>query len=215
MNSAVTAWKAYSGEPLTTRVHVVVRALTCPFGPLIERFPTTGAVLDVGCGHGLLINLLFRDPLRRGLRLYGIDHDAAKIERARRTAPPGVEFSTAPLGAFPEATFDAVSICDVLYTVRLEAWKDILGGSFRALRSGGMLIVKEVVDRPRWKYRAILAQELLSVSVFGITKGDRPHFEAPETYRQAIVEVGFTVAEERPIQTASWISHYLFIGLKT
>jgi hypothetical protein len=57
MNSLLTAWKAYEGEPLTTRAHVVVRALTCPFAPLIDRFPTRGVALDVGCGHGLLINL--------------------------------------------------------------------------------------------------------------------------------------------------------------
>ena len=215
MNSAWTAWKAYSGVPWSTRAHVLVRALTCPFGPLIDRFPTTGAVLDVGCGHGLLINLLSRDPLRRGLRLCGIDHDASKIEAARRTALPQVDFSTASLSAFSGAEFDAVSIFDVLYTVRREIWGDLLAGCFRALRPGGTLIVKEVVDRPRWKYWAIMAQELLSVTIFGITKGDRPHFEAPETYRQAMVEAGFTVAEERSLPSANWISHYLFIALKT
>ncbi len=214
MNSLWTAWKAYSGAPLSTRVHVMVRTLTCPFGPLIDRFPTTGAVLDVGCGHGLLINLLSRDPLRHGLRLCGIDHDAAKIEAARRTALPGIDFSTTSLSAFSGAAFDAVSIFDVLYTVRREIWGDILAGCFRALRPGGTLIVKEVVDRPRWKYWAIMAQEMLSVTVFGITKGDRPHFEAPETYRQAMVDAGFTVAEERSLQSANWISHYLFIGTK-
>jgi len=98
MNSLRTAWKAYEGEPLTTRAHVVARALTCPFGPLIDRFPTKGAVLDVGCGHGLLINLLSRDPSHCGLRLVGIDHDAAKIERAPdrtfrgRILHPGIKF---------------------------------------------------------------------------------------------------------------------------
>lgn len=197
---------------MSTRAHVIVRALTCPFGPLLDRFPTTGAVLDVGCGHGLLINLLSRDPLRRGLRLCGIDHDAAKIGAARRTALPGVDFSTAFLSTYAGAAFDAVSIFDVLYTVRREIWVDILTGCFRALRPGGTLIVKEVVDRPRWKYWAIMAQELLSVTVFGITKGDRPHFEAPGTYRQAMTDAGFTVAEEKSLQSANWISHYLFIA---
>jgi 2-polyprenyl-3-methyl-5-hydroxy-6-metoxy-1,4-benzoquinol methylase len=214
MTSVRTAWKAYRGEGLPTRLHVVVRALTCPFGPLLDRFPCQGAVLDVGCGHGLLINLLSRDPSRHALKICGIDHDSAKIETARRTALPGVEFSTRGLDSFPEAAFDAVSIFDVLYTVRKDEWSQILEGCFRALRPGGLLIVKEVVDRPRWKYWAIMAQETLSVSLFGITKGDRPHFEAPATYRAAMVEAGFSIAEERPLSSANWISHHLFVGRK-
>jgi 2-polyprenyl-3-methyl-5-hydroxy-6-metoxy-1,4-benzoquinol methylase len=181
---------------------------------VLDRFPTSGAVLDVGCGHGLLVNLLARDPSRSGLQLHGIDHDSAKIEAARRTALPGVVFSTTPLTALPEAFYDTVSIFDVLYTVRREVWADILGGCSRALRPGGRLIVKEVVDRPRWKYWAILAQETLSVSVLGITKGDPPHFEAPETYHSAITEQGLVMVEEVPLQSVHWISHYLFVAQK-
>ena len=214
MNSALTAWKAYNGEGVSTRLHVLIRALTCPFGPLIHRFPKRGAVLDVGCGHGLLINLLARDPSRSGLQLHGIDHDAAKIQAARRTAPAGVGFSTKSLSALSEAEFDAISIVDVLYTVRKAVWSEILEGCFRALRPGGTLIVKEVVDRPRWKYWAIMAQESLSVTVFGITKGDCPHFESPGTYRSAIEDAGFSIAEEGPLSSANWISHYLFVARK-
>jgi 2-polyprenyl-3-methyl-5-hydroxy-6-metoxy-1,4-benzoquinol methylase len=214
MTSVRAAWRAYRGEGLPTRLHVVVRALTCPFSPLLDRFPCKGAVLDVGCGHGLLINLLSRDPSRRALKICGIDHDSAKIERARRVALPGVEFSTRGLASFQEASFDAVSIFDVLYTVRKEVWSEILGGCSRVLRHGGLLIVKEVVDRPRWKYWAIMAQETLSVTLFGITKGDRPHFEAPEVYRAAIGDAGFSIAEERPLSSANWISHYLFVARK-
>jgi 2-polyprenyl-3-methyl-5-hydroxy-6-metoxy-1,4-benzoquinol methylase len=214
MNSVAAAWTIYRGAGLATRLHVALRALTCPFGPLMSRFPTTGAVLDVGCGHGLLINLLASDPSRSALRLLGIDHDAGKIQAARRTAKAGVAFSSAPLAAVPEAAFDAVSIFDVLYTVRREVWGDILGGCHRALRPGGLVIVKEVVDRPRWKYWAILAQEALSVTVLGITQGDRPHFEPAETYRRAMADAGFGVVEERPLPSATWISHYLFVGRK-
>jgi 2-polyprenyl-3-methyl-5-hydroxy-6-metoxy-1,4-benzoquinol methylase len=214
MSSVRKAWEAYREEGLPTRLHVVVRALTCPFSALLDRFPRTGSVLDVGCGHGLLVNLLSRDPSRRGLKICGIDHDSAKIETARRSALPGVEFSTRVLDDFPEASFDAVSIFDVLYTVRRDAWSGILAGSSRVLRPGGLLIVKEVVDRPRWKYWAIMAQETLSVTLFGITKGDRPHFESPGVYRAAIVDAGLRIAEERPLSSANWISHYLFVARK-
>ncbi len=214
MTSARAAWTIYRGEPAATRLHALVRALTCPFAPLLECFPARGAVLDVGCGHGLLVNLLARDPARSGLRLYGVDHDAGKIAVARRCAPPGVEFSTRALGEFPRAEFDAVSIVDVLYTVRREIWKEILTGCGRVLRPGGRLIMKEVVDRPRWKYWAIMLQEALSVRVVGITKGDRPHFESPGTYRLALEQAGLAVVAARPLPSANWVSHHLFVAQK-
>jgi 2-polyprenyl-3-methyl-5-hydroxy-6-metoxy-1,4-benzoquinol methylase len=168
----------------------------------------------VGCGHGLLIQLLAEHPPHRGLKMHGIDHDAGKIATARRMARDGVDFSTDDLALFPKAAFDAVAMVDLLYTVRKDAWSRILSGCARVLKPGGRLIVKEVVDRPRWKYCAIMAQEALSVRVFGITKGDRPHFESADRYREAIAAAGFELVEERPLRSVSWISHYLFVGLK-
>lgn len=213
MKTVLAAWSSYAREPLPHRLHVVVRALTCPFGAVLDRFPREGDVLDVGCGHGLLINLLARDPARSRLRLAGVDHDAAKIAVARRTAP-GVDFSTRALEDFPDGRFDAVSIFDVLYTVELGVWADILQGCLRVLRPGGLLIVKEVVDRPRWKHAAIMAQESLSVRIFRITKGDPPHFESPEGYCRAIAGAGFERVESAPLPSASWISHHLFTAVK-
>ena len=114
----------------------------------------------------------------------------------------------------PESAFDAVSVVDVLYTVRREAWDEILAGCFRVLRPGGRLILKEVVDRPRWKYWAIMAQETFSVTVFGITKGERPHFESPADYCRAAEQAGFTLLEALPLRSATWISHYLVVAQK-
>ena len=103
----------------------------------------------------------------------------------------------------------------MLYTVRKDAWSGILQGCSRVLRPGGRLFVKEVVDRPRWKYWAIMAQETLSVSLLGITKGDPPHFESLAAYRRAIAAAGFRLVEELPLPAATWVSHYLFVAEKT
>lgn len=210
--SVRAAWGLFAGAPGAVRLQAAIRALTCPFPAVIARLPRSGTLLDVGCGHGLLIRLAARDPGRRDLALWGIDHDAAKIAQARRGAPAAARFSTAPLAAFAGADFAAVAVVDVLYTVRLAAWPEILGGCFAALAPGGRLVLKEVVDRPRWKYWAILAQESLSVRVFGITRGEAPHFEPPAVYRGALAAAGFELLEERPLPGAHWVSHYLFVA---
>jgi 2-polyprenyl-3-methyl-5-hydroxy-6-metoxy-1,4-benzoquinol methylase len=137
-----------------------------------------------------------------------------RSSRARRSAPAGVEFSTRRLGDLPDRSFDVVSVVDVLYTVRREVWDEILAGCFRVLRPGGRLILKEVVDRPRWKYWAIMAQETFSVTLFGLTKGERPHFESPADYCRAVAQAGLSVLEAQPLRSATWISHYLVVAQK-
>ena len=214
MNLLRTVWRLYRRQSPAVRAHVMIRALTCPVGSLLSYFPNQGKVLDVGCGHGLLIHLLSADPGRRNLVLHGIDHDSAKIRMAQGMARPGVHFSDAALGALAETSYDAVAIVDVLYTVNQRIWPAILSGCLRVLRPGGRLIVKEVIDRPRWKYRAILAQELLSVKVLGITKGARPHFESADTYRRAVERAGFRMVAQRPLASKTWVSHYLFVASK-
>jgi len=210
MSSLATAWKVYREEQPATRLHVLLRALTCPFGAFLTSFPHEGRVLDVGCGHGLLLNLLSRDPARAALRLHGIDHDGAKIAIARRTAGPAVIFSTSGLKELDAGAYDVVVLVDVLYTIPLGQWAGMLGECRRVLRPGGQLIVKEVVNRPRWKYWAIMAQESLSVRVFGITKGTPPHFESSAAYCRALADAGFTVDKAMALPAGSWISHHLF-----
>lgn len=209
-----SAWNHYRHEPPAVRLHVIGRVLTCPFAALIRHFPEAGVALDVGCGRGLLLHFLAQDSAFAGLRLYGIDHDTAKIDSALRAGAGRVDFSSRGLESFADASFDVISIVDVLYAVKRSEWGTILNHCFRLLRPQGRLLLKEVVDRPRWKYWAIMAQETIAVRLVGFTKGDRPHIESAETYRSAMVDAGFRIAEEAPLASATWVSHYLFVGEK-
>lgn len=214
MNTVSLAWRSYAGEGLGTRLHVAVRAAICPFAQFLGEFPKEGKILDVGCGHGLLANLLAREGGGAGRAITGIDHAAEKIAVAKRHAEGAITFSAGPVGSFPAGAFDAVSIVDVLYAVDIGQWDALLAACSRALKPGGVMIVKEVVDTPRWKYAAIMAEEWLAVKMLRITKGDRPHIESAATYRAALERNGFAVIRERALRHWSWISHYLFVAKK-
>lgn len=214
MNSLRTALKAYRRESLLTRLHVILRVLTCPFKILLKYLPKSGSLLDVGCGHGLLLRLLHADTARREMLLFGIDHDAEKIKGAQRYPLPNLHFSHQEIDHFPAEAFDTVSVMDVLYSIQEKQWHNILISCFRVLRPGGTMVVKEVIDKPRWKYLAIMIQEYLSVKVFGITKGDHPHFESAGAYHHALNLAGFKVTEALPLKTFGWISHYLIVARK-
>ena len=47
-----------------------------------------------------------------------------------------------------------------------------------ALRPGGVLIVKEIDVRPRWKFWPAAAEELIAVLLVSLTQGDRLHFQS-------------------------------------
>jgi SAM-dependent methyltransferase len=76
----------------------------------IERqTPARGRLLDVGCGHGLLLD----EARRRGWRVLGLEPSVAA--RAHATGVLGLDVDDATLADLPpEARFDAIVLADVL-----------------------------------------------------------------------------------------------------
>jgi 2-polyprenyl-3-methyl-5-hydroxy-6-metoxy-1,4-benzoquinol methylase len=69
------------------------------YGPVVERVPAGGAILDVGCGVGLLFHWLHgRHPGR--FRLEGVDHSARQLARARANLPGEIALHHSEARAF-------------------------------------------------------------------------------------------------------------------
>ena len=207
-------WRAYDRCPVRTRVHAVLRYLACPYQALAHYVPREGTVLDIGCGHGLLaLALDARDP--QGSRRYvGIDHAPGKIASARTLPVPSALFLDAALEDIPSERYDCVTLVDVLYTVPLAEWPALLSSCRRVLRPGGVLVAKEAVDTPRWKYWLTYLEEMLAVCAFKLTKGGIPHFESVETHRRSIESAGFHVVSVARLDAWRPHAHCLFVAEK-
>ena len=141
MKTLLLLHRTYRDRPSGTRLHILIRYLTCPFLRLLRFVPADArSLLEVGAGHGVFARL----AATRGLRVVAVEPDARKLGRVE-----GVQF----VAAFDQAVrgrFDVVALVDVLYAIPLAAWDDLLTRAFERLPPGGTLLVKEM-DPPRPK----------------------------------------------------------------
>jgi len=104
----------------------------------------------------------------------GIDPDERKIELARNG--PG----RLPNVTFPGRDHRAARrarrvrrgvICDVLYLLPLEHWRQLLTATARTLKPHGVLLLKEAEDDGSWRHAKTVLQEQMMVKLLGKTKG--------------------------------------------
>jgi 2-polyprenyl-3-methyl-5-hydroxy-6-metoxy-1,4-benzoquinol methylase len=175
------------------------------------RVPRHGAILEVGCGHGLFTHYLADTAPQR--HVVGVDIDARKIELARSTigAADRVRFDTIADGELPGGPFDAVVIVDVLYLFTPAQRDAMLAAAANRLAPGGVLVVKEVGTEPRWKATIAAVQERLATGVMGITEGEHRGFESAEVLAARVQATGLSVSTW-PVDAGRLHPHVLVIG---
>ena len=129
-----------------------------PVLPALLALPPLGAVLDLGCGRGLLAMALLLAG--RADTVTGFDLDAGKIARAAAAAAGlPARFAVADLATAPIPPCDAVLVIDVLSQMPHATQRDLLG---RILAARPARIVIRTPDPDRgWRSAiGILAEHL-------------------------------------------------------
>jgi 2-polyprenyl-6-hydroxyphenyl methylase/3-demethylubiquinone-9 3-methyltransferase len=126
------------------------------------------ALVDVGCGHGVLASLLLYEHPER--RVVGIDPDARKIAWANESVgkAANAEFRAITideLAADRPGGFDCVIVADVLCLIARETWPSFLAAARRLLKPGGRLLLKDAENDGSWRAVKALWQERLMVHV--------------------------------------------------
>jgi 2-polyprenyl-3-methyl-5-hydroxy-6-metoxy-1,4-benzoquinol methylase len=122
-------------------------------------------VLDVGCGSGLLLLMMASlDKISDG---HGFDISEKAISVAQRAAEANklgdrLTFESRGAGmALPEGNWSVVTLVDVLHHVPRAIQKSFFLSVCESVPDGGRLIVKDMVDRPRWRALANGAHDLV------------------------------------------------------
>jgi SAM-dependent methyltransferase len=166
------ALDAYRNTARSARMHATVRWWSAPFPAVEAELPSSGRVLEIGCGHGLFATFAALAGSARSV--VGVDIDDRKIAVARTVAHGldgvNLNFRLAPSGEVPPGPWDAIVVIDMLYLLPAAEQRGLLAAAAAQLGPGGILLVKEMSPTPRWKADWNWLQETAAVSILGITQ---------------------------------------------
>ena len=203
----------YRGRGAWTSLYTRIKFKICPLLPVEPLLPRRGRVLDLGCGNGLFAAILKLGSPER--RIIGLDLDEGKIAVARQAfrAWSGDELAVGDVVAAAYPAADIVAIVDVLYLLPHPAQEAVLRKCHAALPPGGVLAVKEMDTRPRWKFVWNMIQETLAVKIIGFTLGGRFYFKSRAEMTRLLERIGFAV-EPVGLDKGYWYPHILYLARK-
>jgi 2-polyprenyl-3-methyl-5-hydroxy-6-metoxy-1,4-benzoquinol methylase len=203
IRALIVLHRAFHTRDPRTRVHVLVRFLTCPFLRVVRRVPPGARVLDVGAGHGVFSAL----AADRGAHVVAVEPDFRKV-----LPVPGVQFVIG-FDDVVRGTFDVVAINDVLYKVPIDQWDALLARALERLPPGGMLFVKEQDPSARIKNAWNRWQESIATKL-RLTLGESFSYETPADFTARLQRLGFRDVEARRIDFGYPHSHILYVAKK-
>ncbi|MFN5746498.1 MAG: class I SAM-dependent methyltransferase [Methylococcaceae bacterium] len=179
--------------------------------------PAAGNVLDIGCGRGILLNLL-ADALGAafmngcGPVLAGIDLRPEEVRRARQTLADRARIDQADVRQLEIPRCEVIIMLDVLlYLSRIEQDR-VLENIVAHLPAGGIFILREADADAGWRFRVTqLAERLCALG--------RGHWRQPYHYRSArawrlqLETLGFAV-ETIAMSQGTPFSNILFTARK-
>jgi 2-polyprenyl-3-methyl-5-hydroxy-6-metoxy-1,4-benzoquinol methylase len=159
-----------------------------------QYLPQNGRILDLGCGFGLFS--LYFALTAPGRSIVGIELDRRRVEYARASAKrlgltnARYECGDA-VGWRSNEVFDAIYLLDLIHHLPVEDVPGFLEVIRSRLRPGGILLVKDVSDKPAYKRLFTLFLDRLMVNK------DPIRYWPPQELANLLEKLGFEVTRHQ------------------
>lgn len=200
--------KYYKSLRLIEKLYCYLRIRIAPFDELLSFIPAKSQVIDLGCGFGLLSNLIASS----GSHVLGVDKDTERIAKAKESVGKRTNISFQILDLrrekIPHAKFDVIVCVDLLHHLPRKVQERTIRQSQRILTNKGIFILKEIDTKPRWKYLWNLTHDLL------FNGRDSLCFRSHEEWVSVITESGFKVNHIFSSNKGIFYPHVIFVAQK-
>lgn len=175
-----------------------------------ELLPTSGKILDIGCGYGFLCYMLhFTGPDRE---LTGIDYDENKIDTANHCFNKNemVNFVCADATGFTFEKYDGIVLSDTLHYLQPIQQKELIEKCIEYLNPGGKIIIREGNRELAERHKGTRLTEFFSTKFFGFNKTTEHglSFVSGASIRKIAEEKNMTCSE---IDNARYTSNMIFV----
>ncbi|MDP8214041.1 MAG: methyltransferase domain-containing protein [Candidatus Euphemobacter frigidus] len=177
----------YDGLKFWERWHVKLRWRLCPFLQIAGYIPEAARIVDIGCGRGLLANYLALNSSSR--EVTGIDKQEKRIEAARASIKgrDNIRFYLRDVLELHHQEFDVIVVSDMLHHLTYPQQEKLLRHCYRILPAGGILLVEDVSEKPKWKWFAhFLIDRFLNL-------GRRQYYRKIDDWISYLESLGFEV----------------------
>jgi len=171
------------------------RALECR---LLADYPLERPVLDIGCGDGRFVEILYGSAAPID---YGLDADPAEIARAAKRGVY-VTLFTASATAIPLPDGSVATVVSNSTLEHIRPLREVLADMARVLRPGGALLITVPTDR--FDQYSVAYRVLRGLRLRGLAERFRAfydrfwhhyHFYRPAQWRAILEESGLRVEE--------------------
>ena len=194
----------YSNLPLLDKISIHARLLCIqPIMSILNKYlPQNGVIVDLGCGYGLVSNLLALESKRL---VIGVELSAPRVTAALQSIKDrrNIEFHVSDIAQFDIPCCDIVLLLDVLYMLPDVIKRTILGRAYEKLVDDGLLIVKDTDKSPRWKYVYTYLEECMKLN-FGVGGHKTlriPRYKSRNEFEFLFQEFGFSLIEVTKIKS--------------
>ena len=205
LRNTIVTYRAYRKRPPGTRLHTLIRFLTCPFTRVLQSIPAEAhSLLEVGAGHALFSRLAAAHGIPR---VVAVEPDLRKFGSVE-----GIQTVVAYDDAI-RGTFDVVAMLDVFYAIPIANWDALLTRLFDRLSPGGTLLIKEM-DPASIKNKWNRAQEWISMRLLRITMANAFDYERSEEFIARLERIGFRDVNAKRIDFGYPHPHLLYSARK-
>ncbi|OGK56408.1 hypothetical protein A3J15_01255 [Candidatus Roizmanbacteria bacterium RIFCSPLOWO2_02_FULL_38_10] len=146
-------YKLYHPASFSLKIYICLRLLVANFNVLISYLPESGKVLDLGCGYGLLSNLIAEK--KKKILVYGVDIDKKRINFAKSSIKQrkNIKFNVSDLNKIQSFnSCRCIIMFDLLHHLPDLTQQQLIKSASTILEAKGILLIKEIDKKPRWKY---------------------------------------------------------------